>query len=140
MPTLYLISKSKSLTARWEQACLEQPDGDEVIVPCSSNLAKVCGDFCYQRKRDICTESPVMLHTCVWGMRERADLQGLHAQRPLWGHGLSCVSREGQTVQADRGAESLRPPVPQHSPPRAAEASGPRPYMEQRANMGSVTV
>lgn len=34
MPTLYLISKSKPPTARWEQACLEQPNGDEVITPC----------------------------------------------------------------------------------------------------------
>lgn len=45
---------------------------DRALQNSSSNLAKVCGDFCYQRKTYICTEwpSPVTLHTCLpgaWG-------------------------------------------------------------------------
>lgn len=139
MPTLYLISKSKPPTARWEQVCLEQPDGDEVIVPCRTAgqiWQRAAVIFATTGKHRVflrrVTVSSSAAHLPAWGMGKAADTQGLCA---LWGHGLSCVSRE-----ADRGAESLRPPLPQHSPPRAAEPSGPGPYMEQGANMESVSV
>lgn len=49
-----------------------------------------------------------------------------------------CVSREWQT--AGSGAESLHPPLPEHSLPRAAKAPELGPYVEQRANMERVTL
>lgn len=109
---------SRRPAARWEQACLEQPyfTGDEVVVPCRaavqiqqrSVMVFARGKHRVFLHRVTVTSSTARLPP--WGMRTGADPRGLRAQRPLWGHGLSCVSREWQTRQADRGAESFTHP------------------------------
>lgn len=76
-----------------------------------------------------CTEwpSPVLQHTYLpaWGTRRGADPQELCAQRPLCGRGLSCVSREWQTVQAHRGAVPTPPTAqPSHAAFRAGAIYG----------------